>query len=333
MATRKAAPTDGEPRSGESGPPPAKPTPCSPESGADDGVSGAEVIRSHLRTLPVSPGIYQMFDGAGDVLYVGKARNLKNRVSSYVRGGGLTTRIQKMVQATRRLEVVTTHTEVEALLLESNLIKRHRPPFNVLLRDDKSFPYILLTADDSWPRLTKYRGNRSGKGDFFGPFASAGAVNRTLASLERAFLLRSCSDAVFANRTRPCLLYQIKRCSGPCVGKIGAEDYDTLVRQARAFLGGGSQKIQQSFARRMNAASEALEYESAASFRDRIRALTQIQAHQDINPAGIDRRRRDRRPSGRRPDLHSGFLSSGPAATTATAPTIRGTTGRSRSPT
>ena len=287
MANRKAVSPGVEPAARDSGSASTEPAARVPATDAAEPRTGADVIRSHLRTLPVAPGVYQMLDAADDVLYVGKAKNLKNRVSSYVRGGGLTTRIQKMVAATRRLEVVTTHTEVEALLLESNLIKRHRPPFNVLLRDDKSFPYILLTADDRWPRLSKYRGTRAGKGDYFGPFASAGAVNRTLASLERAFLLRSCSDAVFANRTRPCLLYQIKRCSGPCVGKIGDDDYAVLVRQAREFLGGGSQRVQQAFARRMNEASEALEYESAASFRDRIRALTQIQAHQDINPAGI----------------------------------------------
>jgi len=193
-----------------------------------------------------------------------------------------------MVAETAALEVVTTHTEVEALLLESNLIKRHAPRYNVLLRDDKSFPYILITGDHAWPQITKYRGARSRRGEYFGPFASAGAVNQTLAALERAFLLRSCSDTVFASRSRPCLLYQIKRCSGPCVGKIGPNGYAELVKEARAFLSGRSQDIQRRLASLMQEAARALDFESAALYRDRIKALTQIQAKQDINVAGVD---------------------------------------------
>ncbi|MDJ0893717.1 MAG: excinuclease ABC subunit UvrC [Alphaproteobacteria bacterium] len=244
------------------------------------------VIRAQLKTMPTSPGVYRFLDRRGDPLYVGKARNLRNRVSSYVKPASV--RHQRLVAETAALEVVTTHTEVEALLLESNLIKRFRPRYNVLLRDDKSFPYILVTGETDWPRLAKHRGARSKPGEYFGPFASAGAVNRTLTALQRAFLLRSCSDSVFASRTRPCLLYQIKRCSGPCVGRIDQADYDALVSQARGFLAGRSRDIQRDLARRMQAASEALNYELAAVYRDRIRALTQIQARQDINLAKLE---------------------------------------------
>jgi excinuclease ABC subunit C len=249
---------------------------------------GADAIAAALKTMPETPGVYRMLDAKGDVLYVGKAKDLRKRVTSYTQLPRLSYRIQRMVAEVAAVEVVTTHTEVEALLLESNLIKRHAPRYNVLLRDDKSFPYILITGDHEWPQITKYRGARSRPGEYFGPFASAGAVNQTLAALERAFLLRSCADTVFATRTRPCLLYQIKRCSGPCVGKIDRAGYDELVAEARAFLSGKSQGIQRRLATQMQAAAEGLDYESAAIYRDRIRALTQIQARQDINIAGVD---------------------------------------------
>jgi excinuclease ABC subunit C len=278
---------------------------------------GLAALRQALSTLPAGPGVYRMLASNGDVLYVGKARNLKRRVTSYTQLARLPIRLQRMVAQISALEVVTTHTEAEALLLESNLIKRLAPRYNVLLRDDKSFPYILLTrhldrkilktgADPQkrrrqpqnqarpqtnragpkaadWVGVTKYRGARTAEGEYFGPFASAGAVNRTLNALERAFLLRSCSDAVFSGRTRACLKYQLKRCSGPCVGHIAAQDYDELVRQARNFLGGQSREVQERLAADMQAASEKLEFEAASRFRDRIRALTQIQAHQAIN--------------------------------------------------
>ncbi len=249
---------------------------------------GIAVLRGQLRTLPTSPGVYRMIDRRGDALYVGKAKSLRKRVTSYTTPSKLPHRLQRMVAETVTLEVVRTHTEVEALLLESNLIKRLRPRYNVLLRDDKSFPYILITGDGKWARIMKYRGARSAAGDYFGPFASAGAVNRTLTALQRAFLLRSCSDSVFSSRTRPCLLYQIKRCSAPCVDRIEPEPYAALVDQARKFLRGRTQAIQRSLAARMQAASDALEFEAAAAIRDRIRALTAVQARQDINTAGLD---------------------------------------------
>jgi excinuclease ABC subunit C len=249
---------------------------------------GADTIAAALKTMPETPGVYRMLDAKGDVLYVGKARDLKRRVTSYTQLPRLSNRLQRMVAETASVEVVTTHTEVEALLLESNLIKRHAPRYNVLLRDDKSFPYILITGDHEWAQITKYRGARSRPGEYFGPFASAGAVNQTLAALERAFLLRSCADTVFATRTRPCLLFQIKRCSGPCVGKVGRADYDELVKEARSFLSGKSQDIQRRLATLMESAADALDFETAAIYRDRIKALTQIQARQDINVAGVD---------------------------------------------
>ena len=251
-------------------------------------VRGSAAIAAALKTLPDAPGVYRMLDAKGEVLYVGKAKDLKKRVASYTQMPRLSYRIQRMVAETASLEVVTTHTEVEALLLESNLIKRHAPRYNVLLRDDKSFPYILLTGDHAWPQITKYRGARSRAGEYFGPFASAGAVNQTLAALERAFLLRSCADTVFASRSRPCLLFQIRRCSGPCVGKIDAAGYAELVAEARAFLSGRSREVQRRLAGLMQEAATALDYESAAIYRDRIKALTQIQAKQDINVAGVD---------------------------------------------
>ena len=248
---------------------------------------GVTVIREALRTLPPGPGVYRMLNAKGDALYVGKARNLKSRVANYTHAAALSTRLKRMVAETHALEVVVTHTEVEALLLECNLIKRFLPRYNVLLRDDKSFPYIHLTGDHDFPQLTKHRGARGEAGDYFGPFANAGAVNRTLIALQRAFLLRSCSDSIFQSRTRPCLLYQIKRCSGPCVGRLDAEGYARLVDEARAFLAGRSREVQEQLARRMQELSEGLEFESAALLRDRIRALTQVQGRQDINVEGL----------------------------------------------
>ena len=261
-------------------------TPAAPAAGRSL-EAGVAVLRAQLRLLPGGPGVYRMIDRAGDVLYVGKARNLKKRVTSYTTIAKLPERLRRMVAETATLVVVSTHTEVEALLLESNLIKRLRPRYNITMRDDKSFPYILITGGDAWPQIKKYRGARSENGTYFGPFASAGAVNRTLGALQRAFLLRSCTDAVFASRTRPCLLYQIKRCSAPCVGRVSAEDYGALVRQATEFLAGRSQDIQRDLAQRMEAASTALEFEKAAIYRDRIRALSHIQAHQDVNTEGL----------------------------------------------
>jgi len=244
---------------------------------------GLATLKAAVRTLPARPGVYRMLDVAGDALYVGKARNLKKRVTSYTTAAKLTERLARMVAETVSLEVVTTRSEVEALLLEQNMIKKLMPRFNVLLRDDKSFPYILITGDHDCARVTKYRGARTRPGDYFGPFASAGAVNRTLRALQRAFLLRSCSDGVFSTRRRPCLLYQIKRCSAPCVDRIDQDDYAALVEQARAFLSGRSQEIHKSLGADMQAASDAQEYEKAANLRDRIRALAAIQARQDIN--------------------------------------------------
>lgn len=249
--------------------------------------AGAEVLARAVKTLPGGPGVYRMLDRRGEVLYVGKARSLRKRVPAYMRVEGLPTRLKRMVAETASLEVVTTHTEVEALLLEINLIKRFRPRYNILLRDDKSFPYIMVTGDHAWPQIAKHRGAQTRKGEYFGPFASAGAVNRTLTALQRAFLLRSCSDAVFQSRTRPCLLHQIKRCAAPCVGRIGEADYEALVDDARAFLTGDSRTIQRQLSERMQAASDALDFETAARYRDRIRALAHIQAHQDINVAGL----------------------------------------------
>jgi excinuclease ABC subunit C len=244
---------------------------------------GVSVIRDALRTMPASPGVYRMLDAKGDPIYVGKARNLKARVVNYTHLATLSNRLRRMVADTHALEVVLTHTEVEALLLECNLIKRFLPRFNVLLRDDKSFPYIHLTGGGPFPQIAKHRGARVDDGEYFGPFANAGAVNRTLIALQRAFLLRSCSDSVFQGRTRPCLLFQIKRCSAPCVGHIDAAGYAKLLDEARAFLTGRSKEVQEQLALRMQELSEALEFESAAMLRDRIRALTQVQGRQDIN--------------------------------------------------
>lgn len=248
---------------------------------------GVEVIEAQLKTLDASPGVYRMINGQGDVLYVGKAKNLKKRVSSYTNLKRQSTRLLRMIAETATMEFVTTHTEAEALLLEANLIKRYKPRYNILLRDDKSFPKILLTGGHSYPQVLKHRGAENKEGDYFGPFASAWAVNETLTVLQRAFFLRTCSDSVFANRTRPCLLYQIKRCSAPCVERISEAEYGALVSEARAFLTGESQKIQRHLAKRMQKASDALDYEEAAGFRDRIRALTRVQAHQGIHLTGV----------------------------------------------
>ncbi len=248
---------------------------------------GLSVLREAIKTLPQGPGVYRMLDDAGEAVYVGKARNLKRRVTSYTQIERLPARLGRMVAQTARVEIVTTHTEVEALLLESNLIKRLMPRFNVLLRDDKSYPYILITEDHEVPRLVKHRGARSTPGSYYGPFASAGAVNRTITALQRAFMLRNCSDHVYAHRTRPCLQYQIKRCTAPCVGYVTTEQYRQQVEQAKAFLAGKSQAVQQDFARQMEAASANLDFETAALYRDRIRALTQIQQHQGINVSGV----------------------------------------------
>ena len=265
-----------------------KPTPKAAKfSSAGVPAAGATVIDGYLKTLPSAPGVYRMINTKGDVLYVGKAKNLKKRVASYTRPDRQPIRTRRMIAETASMEFVTTHTEAEALLLEANLIKRYRPRYNILLRDDKSFPSILLTGDHAFPQVLKHRGAESRKGDYYGPFASVWAVNEALATLQGAFLLRSCTDSVFANRTRPCLLHQIKRCSAPCVGRISEAEYGASVEHARAFLAGGSQKIQRHFSRLMQDASDAEEYEKAAGYRDRIRALTRIQAHQDINLKGV----------------------------------------------
>lgn len=255
--------------------------------GQKNAVTGHKCIRSYLKTLDNSPGVYRMLDDKGAVLYVGKARNLKKRVSSYAKPAGHSARIGRMIAATASMMFLTTNTETEALLLEQNLIKQLKPRYNVLLRDDKSFPNILVTRDHDFPQIKKHRGRRSQKGDYFGPFASAGAVNRTLNQLQKIFLLRNCSDSMFAGRTRPCLQYQIARCSAPCVGKISQADYARLVADAERFLSGRSTKIQERLAAQMAEASEAMEFERAAALRDRIRALTQVQTAQGINPQGV----------------------------------------------
>ena len=248
---------------------------------------GAALIRGKLKTMPGAPGVYRMLGVRGKVLYVGKARNLKKRVATYANTGRLPVRLQRMIAETSDMEIVTTHTEVEALLLEANLIKTLKPHYNILLRDDKSFADILIGADHDFPQLIKHRGARKRPGQYYGPFASAGAVNRTITALQRAFLLRNCSDSVFASRTRPCLQYQIKRCSAPCVGRIDDADYGALVRQAHEFLIGRSHAVQEELAGEMQAASDGLEFERAGALRDRIKALTMVQSHQDINPMGI----------------------------------------------
>ncbi|RDJ25295.1 excinuclease ABC subunit UvrC [Bosea caraganae] len=249
---------------------------------------GIEVIQQFAKHLPNKPGVYRMFDRAGEVLYVGKAKSLKNRVTAYARGMAHTNAVARMISETANMEFVTTGTESEALLLESNLIKQLRPRYNVLLRDDKSFPYILLTGDHPAPQIAKHRGSRQRKGDYFGPFASVWAVKRTIDALQKAFLLRSCSDSYYENRTRPCLLFQIKRCSGPCTGEISHTDYEALAAQARDFLSGRSSTVKQTLSARMQEAAEELEFEKAARYRDRLAALSAVQAGQDINTQGVE---------------------------------------------
>jgi excinuclease ABC subunit C len=244
---------------------------------------GINVIKKTALKLTAQPGVYRMLDHEGNALYVGKAKSLNKRVISYTRITALSNRLMRMVSETMSMEIITTRTEVEALLLESNLIKTLKPRFNILLRDDKSFPYIMLTKDHDFPQLAKHRGPRKRKAEWFGPFASAGAVNRTITELTRAFLLRTCPDSVFSARSRPCLQYQIKRCTAPCVGKVSSSEYDEQVDLAARFLSGESKAVQEEFAKRMDVAAEELEFEKAALWRNRIRALTTIQAHQDIN--------------------------------------------------
>jgi len=250
-------------------------------------LSGAPLIRAYVERLPNTPGVYRMFSESGDVLYVGKAKSLKKRVMSYTLEGRLPFRLQRMVALTRRMEFIQTQTEIEALLLESNLIKKLKPRFNILLRDDKSFPYILIPQDHDFPQVTKHRGAKIRKGDYFGPFAGAGNVNDTITILQKAFMLRTCPDTVFAHRTRPCLQYHIKRCSAPCVGFVNAAEYAAQVAQARQFLSGESQALQTQFSDAMLAASAAMDFEKAAILRDKIKALASVQAHQDINVAGL----------------------------------------------
>jgi excinuclease ABC subunit C len=249
--------------------------------------TGHEVIQDYLKTLDGSPGVYRMLNAASEVLYVGKARNLKARVTNYARPSGHSGRIARMIHETASMMFLTTRTELEALLLEQNLIKQLKPRYNVLLRDDKSFPNILISAEHPYPQIKKHRGKKSEKGAYFGPFASAGAVNRTLNQLQKVFLLRNCSDSMFESRTRPCLQYQIKRCSAPCVAKISQEGYASLVDDAKRFLEGKTTSVQADLARDMALASEAMEFERAAALRDRIKALTQIQQSQGINPQGV----------------------------------------------
>jgi excinuclease ABC subunit C len=252
-----------------------------------DSTKGVATIEAALLTMPLGPGVYRMLDAKGDALYVGKARSLKKRVTAYTQPVRLDERLRRMVNETTSMEVITTHTEAEALLLEANLIKRLKPRFNIVLRDDKSYPWLMLTEDHPYPQIAKHRGAQVRKGSYWGPFASAWAVNQTVTAMQRVFLIRSCADTVFANRTRPCLLFQIKRCSAPCVGRISEADYAKLVGQARAFLGGKSATVQRELATEMEHAAEALEYEHAAAVRDRIRALTFVQGSDVVNPASL----------------------------------------------
>jgi excinuclease ABC subunit C len=251
-------------------------------------IKGVTVIETALETMPANPGVYRMLDAKGDALYVGKARSLKKRVTSYTQIGRLPERLRRMVSETVSMEIITTHTEAEALLLEANLIKRLKPRFNIVLRDDKSYPWLMLTEDHPYPQIDKHRGARTRKGSYWGPFASAWAVNQTVTAMQRVFLIRSCADTVFVNRTRPCLLHQIKRCSAPCVGRISETDYAVLVGQAKSFLAGKSGAVQQELAAEMERAAETLEFEHAAAVRDRIRALTFVQGNDVINPASLE---------------------------------------------
>ncbi|HEY8578619.1 MAG TPA: excinuclease ABC subunit UvrC [Beijerinckiaceae bacterium] len=259
-----------------------------PEAPAGSVQRGVAVIKAHLKHAPMGPGVYRMIAETGEVLYVGKARSIRKRIASYAREAGHSNRIARMISLTASMVFVSTATETEALLLEANFIKQMKPRYNVLLRDDKSFPYILLTGDHVAPQIAKHRGARNRKGDYFGPFASVWAVNRTLNALQRAFLLRSCTDSFYENRTRPCLLFQIKRCSGPCTGEVSHEAYGELAREARDFLSGKSRAVRDRLAADMNAAAERLEFETAARLRDRIAALSAIQGAQGINPKSVE---------------------------------------------
>jgi excinuclease ABC subunit C len=249
--------------------------------------TGVAIIEAMLATLPSTPGVYRMLDAKGDALYVGKARSLERRVRAYTQIGRLPERLRRMVAETASMEIMTTHTEAEALLLEANLIKRLKPRFNIVLRDDKSYPWLMVTGDHPFPQISKHRGAQVRKGAYYGPFASAWAVNQTLTALQRVFLLRACSDSVFANRDRPCLLFQIKRCSAPCVGRVSAEEYGRLVDQARTFLSGGQAAVQKELAAEMEEAVEELAFERAAAVRDRIRGLTFVQGTDVVNPAEL----------------------------------------------
>jgi len=249
---------------------------------------GVAAIQRAAKHAPAAPGVYRMIDAKGEVLYVGKAKSIRKRIVSYAREAGHTARIVRMIAATATIEFVSTATETEALLLEANLIKRLRPRFNVLLRDDKSFPYILITAGETPPMIMKHRGARNRPGDYYGPFASAQSVHRTITALERAFLIRSCSDSVYESRTRPCLLHQIKRCSAPCTGEISHATYRELVREAKSFLSGKSRAVKEELAGEMEKASNTLDFERAAIYRDRLAALSAIQSRQGINPRGVD---------------------------------------------
>jgi excinuclease ABC subunit C len=268
-------------KDGHDGPEPAT------DDGQADGPRGHACIQAYLKTLDGSPGVYRMLDAESRVLYVGKARNLKARVSNYARPSGHSRRIARMISETASMMFLTTRTETEALLLEQNLIKQLKPRYNVLLRDDKSFPNILITKDHPFPQIRKHRGRKSAKGSYYGPFASAGAVNRSLNQLQKVFLLRTCTDQTFETRTRPCLLFQIKRCAAPCTGEIDRESYAALVADAERFLSGRSTRMQEDLAAQMATAAEAMEFERAAALRDRIRALTQVQTAQGINPRGV----------------------------------------------
>ncbi|WBQ14483.1 excinuclease ABC subunit UvrC [Hyphomonadaceae bacterium BL14] len=261
---------------------------AAPAGAPDEARSGPQIIADYVKQLPMKPGVYRMYGADGEVLYVGKAKRLKNRVANYAKTGGHTNRIALMIALTRTMEFVVTSTETEALLLEANLIKRLKPRFNIILRDDKSFPYILIRSDHAAPQLTKHRGARKAKGAYFGPFASAGAVNNTLNTLQKAFLLRTCSDSVYESRTRPCMLYQIKRCAAPCVDYVDAEEYAELVADATSFLRGRSNELREALQAQMTAASEAMDFEHAAKLRDRIRAIAAVTTHQDINPEGLE---------------------------------------------
>src|ERR1700689_2865388 len=248
-----------------------------PEPDTPEPPKGVAAIEAALETMPANPGVYRMLDAKGDALYVGKARSLKKRVTAYTQLGRLDERPRRMVNETAAMEVITTHTEAEALLLEANLIKRLKPRFNIVLRDDKSYPWLLLTEDHPFPQIAKHRGARARRGSYYGPFASAWAVNQTVTAMQRVFLLRSCADTVFSARTRPCLLFQIKRCSAPCVGRVTPDEYGKLVGQAKAFLAGKSGAVQHELAGEMEHAAAALEFERAAAIRDRIRGLTFVQ--------------------------------------------------------